>query len=738
MTVFAVAPSVQYSERDATLFTKASYNVAAAFAGVSRWGKVGEPIHVTGGEQDFKDKVFQPNDATYLDYFMAIDYARYSDEFMFLRMCGATARNAVNTGANAVRVDTKDDFESTSFVNDVTFVGRYPGTLGNSITVHTIDGAGFDTSEFNDFLTYRPQEGEFTIVLVDNTGEITGGGGQVNQVDQVTLTGLVGAQADTLVLGGVNVTIPANTNAGVDSAALITAIDDVAEYGNTTLVNAVPDTHKVVSVSIGGVQEANDANFVLLGVAASVAINDTPAQVATKVKAAYDTAASTAVFSSFEIDPDDDTRIIAVNAVRGDVAVQAHTQVGGSTLTLTDTVDIPFADGFSVLHYTHTAIGLQDTATSSATDLTTLSASVVTGSLGTIIPTEVYELVQDVAGAKNSMGGNAYFYDVLKNGSNYIYSAIRNGLAVGDVVMAGGVDDYNIDRTSGYDEFSNSELYDVSMIVGVGTIGEQQSAVDASITRRDCVTFLSPPIDSVVGARGNERSNVVAWRNEQLLRDSSYMFMDDQWAVVWDEYNSTERWIPAAGGTAGLYARAIALEGPWKSPAFLNRGKYKGYRRMAWRPGPTDRKELYKNQINSIVTRKEGIVLWGDKTGLSRPSAFGHLNVRGTFIMVEKNIATMAEYFLGENNDAFTRAMFTNTVRPYIRDLEGRNAILEGKVKCDETNNTGQIIATNQMVAGIWIKPQYSINWIFLDFAALRPDMSFDEIENGGGIVAAG
>lgn len=266
---------------------------------------------------------------------------------------------------------------------------------------------------------------------------------------------------------------------------------------------------------------------------------------------------------------------------------------------------------------------------------------------------------------------------------------------------------------------------------------EQQAIIDLSTERKDTVSFVSPLRDVVVGNRGREMDDVVAWR-ESLVRDSSYFFMDDNWAYVYDKYNDKMRWIPACGGTAGVWARSIELAGIYKSPAFHNRGKYNNYNRMAWSASSDERAVLYRNQVNSIVTfSTEGIVLYGDKTGLTRPSAFDRINVRGLFIMAEQNIAAIAKYYLGENNDEFTRSLFSNAVRPYIRQLANMGAIYDGMVKCDGDNNTADIIASNQMVAGIWLKPEYSINWVFLDFAAVRPDMEFSEIESGGGIVAA-
>lgn len=733
MSVFAVAPSVQFTERDATLFVKASMNVNAAFAGVARWGAVDEPIHITAGEQDLVNKIYSPNGDTYLDFFVMADYLRYSQELMFLRQCGPNARNSVNSdAANAPTVKNKEDFENASFVSDVKWIGRYPGTLGNSIAIHVVDKDTFDKSEFKEYLNYKPQDGEYTVALVDTTGAITGGAAAVKQQEKISIVGLNATGASSFTLAGKTINV-ASDDTPLDVANTIRTqlVTDGSEV-EAVVVTEKAGVRQVETVALSGTAIAGGA-LTVGGVEVTIADGDTATSAADKIATAVKADANYSDATSNEG---------VVTITRADFGPTTEIEVTGSVDGLSiDDIAIATPGVIPEAYATITfkeAIRRDAQVKPDGVDGLSYGAEVVvTGSLGTLITKEVYEVLQNTPGAKKTTGANAYYYEVIKNGSDLVFATTKSGLTAGTTWLEQGVDDYDVKRNAAYKTFENTELYDVTIVCGVGDVGEQQAAADCSNVRRDSITFMSPQRDDVVGARGKERDNVIKWRNEELLRDHSYMFLDDNWAVVYDKYNDTERLIPACGGTAGLYARAIQLAGPWKSPAFLNRGKYLGYRRMAWKPNATDRKELYKNQINSIVTRKEGIILWGDKTGLSRPSAFGHINVRGTFIMMEKNIANMAEYFLGENNDVFTRSLFTNTVRPYLRDLESRGAILEGKVKCDETNNTGQVIATNQMVAGIWIKPQYSINWIYLDFAALRPDMSFEELEGAGGITAA-
>ena len=138
---------------------------------------------------------------------------------------------------------------------------------------------------------------------------------------------------------------------------------------------------------------------------------------------------------------------------------------------------------------------------------------------------------------------------------------------------------------------------------------------------------------------------------------------------------------------------------------------------------------MYSAGINPIVNSTgNGIVLFGDKTMLSAPSAFNRINVRRLFIVIEKAIAIAAKFQLFEFNDSFTRAQFTSLLTPFLRDVQGRRGIYDFKVICNTSNNTPEIIDRNEFVADIFIKPAKSINFIQLNFIATRTGVSFDEI----------
>ena len=202
---------------------------------------------------------------------------------------------------------------------------------------------------------------------------------------------------------------------------------------------------------------------------------------------------------------------------------------------------------------------------------------------------------------------------------------------------------------------------------------------------------------------------------------------------MYDKYNDTYLWVPASGHVAGLCARTDNVADAWFSPGGLNRGQLLGVTKLAYNPKQADRDLLYKNRVNPICSFPgQGTVLYGDKTALSKPSAFDRINVRRLFIVLEKAIATAAKYQLFEFNDEFTRSMFRNMSEPFLRDVQGRRGITDFKVVCDETNNTGDVIDRNEFRADIYIKPARSINYITLNFIATRTGVSFSELVGNG------
>jgi phage tail sheath protein FI len=205
--------------------------------------------------------------------------------------------------------------------------------------------------------------------------------------------------------------------------------------------------------------------------------------------------------------------------------------------------------------------------------------------------------------------------------------------------------------------------------------------------------------------------------------------MDSGWKYQYDRYNDVYRYVPLCGDIAGLCVRTDLTTDPWYSPGGYSRGQVKNLVKLNWTPNKTDRDNLYRFQVNPVLTQPGlGTLLFGDKTTTQKPSAFDRINVRRLFIVLEKAIATAAKYQLFEFNDAFTRSQFNALVEPFLRDVQGRRGIYEFKVVCDETNNTGEVVDRNEFIADIYIKPAKSINYITLSFVATRTGVAFSEV----------
>lgn len=371
------------------------------------------------------------------------------------------------------------------------------------------------------------------------------------------------------------------------------------------------------------------------------------------------------------------------------------------------------------------------------------------GKTGTVL--ETFEYVSQGSDAKTADGTSNYYADVINNNSGYIwFLAAPTGLTdAGSAISAtstftivtaavenslsGGSDD-NVPTVgeiqTGFGYFADSETVDVNLLFaypdadGAATIANDLIAF--ANARKDCMAFVSPPIGKSVGT-ASPTADVSSWAAD--LTSTSYASTDSSAIYIYDKYNDVYRWIGAAGHQAGLCANADNVADTWFSPAGVNRGQLLGITKLANNPVKADRDTLYKARVNPIVSLPgQGTILFGDKTLLSRPSAFDRINVRRLFIVLEKSIATAAKAQLFEFNDEFSRAQFRNLVEPFLRDIKGRRGVTDFAVVCDETNNTGQVIDTNRFVADIFVKPARSINFITLNFIATRTGVDFSEI----------
>jgi len=332
-----------------------------------------------------------------------------------------------------------------------------------------------------------------------------------------------------------------------------------------------------------------------------------------------------------------------------------------------------------------------------------------------------------------SVGSNTL---TLTTGTNY---GGKTGIT-STGALSSGLDDI----VSGYGLFENTENYEVDFILMGSANYEKETAqalankcIAVAEARKDAIAFISPYRkaflnDSAVGtvtvnSDDTITDNVIGFYAP--ITSSTYAVFDSGYKYMYDRFNDVFRYVPLNGDVAGTCARNDINNFPWFSPAGTSRGAILNAVKLAYNPGKVQRDKLYSNRVNPVIfSPGDGIVLFGDKTGFGKSSAFDRINVRRLFIYLEDAIAAAAKDQLFEFNDEITRTNFVNIVEPFLRDVQSKRGIFDYVVICDETNNTAAIIDNNEFVADIYIKPNRSINFIGLTFVATRTGVSFEEI----------
>ena len=688
---FQVSPGVNFSEIDLTTVTPAVSSTEGAIAGVFRWGPVDTRILVDS-ESTLVDRFGKPTNHNAETFFSAANFLSYGNKLFVVRAANTTAstntdgswNSVANTGTITSRVTfnvkNQDDFETKSdngtltADTDVLYIAKWPGLLGNSLKVSVCDSSNAHTSQIN---------------LISNSSVSS----------NVSLT---------------NATISVGSNTGTIKLAN-------AVGANLTTVNTIA-TSIINELTIG--------DLITVG-------NSSIGKQLLKI-------------SAFDAAP-------TVNATHAFFTISFD---GNFTLS-TNSVSQDFTKNWEFFNSVDKAPGTSSYVTNfgntSAVDQIHIAVvdedGEFSGVPGTVL--EVFRNLSRATDAKTEDGASNYYKTVINENSSYVWLANDRSNAVSNTALnltsstntkplslsfvdgSDGPNEANVvfgDVTRSYDLFGSAEGVDISLVLTGktrgGTHGEQLANYlidNIAEARRDCVVFISPDSSDVVRNIGSEAESIRVFRN--VLRSTSYAVLDSGYKYQYDKYNDVYRYIPLNGDTAGLCVKTDETRDPWFSPAGFNRGQIKNLIKLAYNPNKTDRDLLYKAGVNPVVTFPgQGTILFGDKTLLNSPSAFDRINVRRLFIVLEKAIATAAKTFLFEFNDEFTRSQFKNLVEPFLRDVQGRRGITAFKVVCDDSNNTSQVIDSNQFIGDIYVKPAKSINFIQLNFVAVRTGVEFSEI----------
>lgn len=682
---FAVSPGVNVSEIDLTTVVPAVSSTEGAIGGVFRWGPVGERVLVST-ESELQSRFGKPTNLNAETFFTAASFLAYGNKLYVSRAFDANTVSAVaNTDAvsnvSLFTVKNEDDYEAKVAAGtfgtdtDVKFVARSPGLIGNSLKISICDSSS-----------------------------------AYNQTHTIASTGSIDANLQNTSL---SISVGSNT-----------ALVKVANSGSGTAADALARANTILqTLSVGDVFTVG---------------NTTIGKQFLKVKSIPTNPTQNATHSYFSVEFDG-RFTLSTDFVGG--SVERSWEYFNSV------------DGAPGQSEYQTEFG--NTSANDEVHVVVVDAGgSFTGTPGTIL--EVFERLSRATNAKTNDGATNYYGTVLNQVSQYVWfgndlaGAASNTAALltsstntkpTTIAFGSGTDTTDESTVAvgalaaAYDLFSSPEAVDVSLIMTGkargGTNGEQMFNYlidNIAEVRRDCVVFGSPDRADVVNNVGQELDAITAFRNS--TRSTSYAVLDSGYKYMYDKYNDVYRYVPLNGDIAGLCVRTDRDRDPWWSPGGFNRGQIKNIVKLAFNPqNEAQRDILYKQGVNPVVTFPgQGTVLYGDKTLLSKPSAFDRINVRRLFIVLEKAIATAAKFTLFEFNDEFTRAQFRNLVEPFLRDVQGRRGIIDYRVVCDGTNNTGEVIDRNEFVGDIYIKPARSINFIQLNFVAVRTGVEFTEI----------
>ena len=733
---FLVSPGVSVREVDLTNVVPAVATSVGAIAGAFQKGPVSSVTTITSEEQLVQ--VFgKPNSSNFETFFTATNFLQYADNLKVVR----AGSGIVNAGANSGILIRDEDHYQASFQDGSgshgEWAARTAGTHGNSLGVDICPSARAFAQPLGSLnLTVGEKAIGSLEITVDNQdatdatiaiGDIISF--QTASAVVATVAGAITVATKNLVVDGNSGTIVVGDRvlgAGISDGDVVVKVASITDQQNLVLDKAIIVANDIPLVFSKDTQvESGGQEYEVTSVSGEVLtirLLDDPAGGGLQT-----------------IIPDNS--LITRRWRFSDLFDSAPGTSAWST-----------ANGRGEKDEIHVAV--YDTTG----DVTGFDVDVAGQRTAAVI--EIFPSMSKNPNAKTSEGSNNYYPDVIFAQSQFIYwtdhlAAGTNwgtDIATGtdytfvsgvDVSsLTGGTDDYTL--TAGeiklaYDLFANTETLDINLVLGgaSSTVADTEAAMDTHVTmitslvesRRDCVGFVSPYRGATVGVADSitATKNVVDGFNN--CPSSSYMVFDSGYKYMYDKYNDVYRFVPLNGDTAGLCAFTDQIADSFFSPAGFNRGNIRGAVKLSFNPTKAERDQLYKARINPVVNFPgQGVVLFGDKTALSKPSAFDRINVRRLFLLLEKAISTAAKFQLFEFNDEFTRAQFRNLVEPFLRDIQGRRGITDFSVVADGTNNTGEVIDRNEFVADIFIKPARSINFISLNFVAVRTGVSFSEV----------
>jgi len=747
---FQVSPGVNTSEIDLTNVVVAAGTSTGGFAGRFRWGPI-EDITLITDEDNLVDVFQKPDDNNFEHFFTAANFLQYTSALNLVRAANTTVANAAAPKNATANVGTYVNVQVTNSENYYTtyddeqggsaygtaangpFVAKWAGDLGNTFK-YSMCPADRPSATLTGTGTWTQATG-----VLAGTGTLYGI--EVRVGDAISIADEVGLHIVTAVTSNVAITCfstsssdSANSNAKVATLQKRSAFHTIASNLKGTVVVTADST------TVTGTDTMFDSQFI---VGDKITINGETKKVKTLTS---------------------NTVMVTDKKFLAAASAQTYTRDWEYASAFPEgppTTSTHAADKSMALDEIHIAVVDEDG------DWTGTPDEVV----------EAHSNLSVAKGARDSQGEDIYYKNWINAKSKYMWwlqRPIVDGEATsgdyttpaatgsktlrawGATADAGGTQQADqfympgkpqtvslgggtagsapsdADVIRAYDFMKSAEDVDVSLLM----TGSHSSTVvrhcigQIAESRKDCVAFFSPTKAHVVAVTNSSTATTsVTGHRDTVNQNSSYAVMDSGWKQMFDKHNDKFRYVPLNGDTAGLCAQTDAVRDPFFSPGGFSRGQIKGVVKLPFNPKKAERDILYQSQVNPVVSFPgEGTVLFGDKTQLTKPSAFDRINVRRLFILLEKAIANAARFQLFEFNDEFTRSQFVSMVEPFLRDIQGRGGIQDFAVVCDASNNTPQVVDSNQFRGDIFVKPSRAINFIQLNFVAVRSGVEFSEV----------
>ena len=663
-----------------------------------------------------------PTDKHYESWLVASSYLSYGGSLRVVRADDANAKNAFVGSASSVKIKSLENYEDLGYdentITGVIVAARNPGSWANGIRVGIID------AKADQILSGITTSAEVPViqvgygVTVSLAGKVDSSSGTSISLNDSYLKGIITGISTTTGSRDVSVKILSRVSAAGTETIVDYQQDGVYCFPETGSINIMRsgDGVSLGSTSYNGEVDWFSQQYVTLTNSTIQWNNIAPAP-------------GTSSYAEPRGSRFDEVHVVIVDdlgSVTGNAGTILERHFGLSKAT-----DAEFSAGSTAYWRKYIAEGSS----------IIFAGGAPSGLTTTGFDAGQFDLTTDNGwdqDAENvifgSAGSNTY---TLSNGLNYDGGT--------NLSIDGALTATLAELEDGYDLFENTEDIKADFLL-MGSAGYAKETaqelanklISVCEIRKDAVAFITPyrgaflsdnPVEGDITIRAAEdiTKNVISFFSP--IASSSYAVFDSTYKYIYDRFANTYRYIPMNGDIAGLCARTDINFFPWYSPAGTSRGAILGAVKLAYAPTKSQRDRLYSNRINPIIfSPGAGIILFGDKTGLGRTSAFDRINVRRLFIYLEDAISRAAKDVLFEFNDEITRTNFVNTIEPFLRDVQANRGIFDYVVICDETNNTAAVIDANEFKADIYIKPARSINFIGLTFIATKTGVDFEEV----------